>query len=69
MFGSGLGQGIPPYVAAPAFTMGIGAGTFALPYVGLQFKFMQFLGNQQPIAAIGCALVGVSLILFGGRRG
>src|SRR5499433_2346054 len=23
-----LGQGIPPYVAAPAFTMGIGAGTF-----------------------------------------
>src|SRR5215475_16995 len=23
-----MGQGIPPYVAAPAFTMGIGAGTF-----------------------------------------
>src|SRR6267154_722363 len=23
-----LGQGIPPYIAAPAFTMGIGAGTF-----------------------------------------
>src|ERR1700759_5846881 len=23
-----LGQGVPPYVAAPAFTMGIGAGTF-----------------------------------------
>ena len=23
-----IGQGIPPYVAAPAFTMGIGAGTF-----------------------------------------
>lgn len=43
----------------------IGAGSFILPMMGLQFRIMKPLESSQPIAGIVVALVGAALIAMG----
>jgi hypothetical protein len=46
-----------------------GAVTYVLPtYFGLSFKFMDVLGSNRDMFAAGLGLIGISLMLFGGRR-
>jgi hypothetical protein len=58
-----LGQGIPPYVAAPAFTMGIGAGTFVnLVQFGTFQKLFPGLKYEAPYLTYWAVGMGVYIL-------
>jgi H+/gluconate symporter-like permease len=58
-----LGQGIPPYVAAPAFTMGIGAGTFVnLVQFGTFQKLFPGLKYEAPYLTYWAIAMGVYIL-------
>lgn len=58
-----LGQGIPPHVAAPAFTMGIGAGTFVnLVQFGTFQKLFPGLKYEAPYLTYWAIAMGVYII-------
>jgi hypothetical protein len=40
----------------------LGAGSFILPMLGLQFKLMRLFGDAQPIVAIIAVLLGAVLL-------
>ncbi|MBX9645909.1 MAG: hypothetical protein K2X57_02505 [Xanthobacteraceae bacterium] len=58
-----LGQGIPPHVAAPAFTMGIGAGTFVnLVQFGTFQKLFPGLKYEAPYLTYWAIAMGVYIL-------
>ncbi len=44
-----------------------GAGGFVLPFFGLQFKLLNLLGESQSYVAGALAIVGILVMIFGGR--
>ena len=58
-----MGQGIPPYVAAPAFTMGIGAGTFVnLVQFGTFQKLFPGIKYEAPYLTYWAIAMGVYIL-------
>jgi hypothetical protein len=47
----------------------LGAGSFILPMVGLQFRLMSIFGDAQPVVAVVAVLVGVVLLVISTMRG
>jgi hypothetical protein len=48
-----------------AFLIILGAGSFVLPRMGMQFWVMEVFGNARPAVAVGAIGVGVALLLVG----
>src|SRR5947208_4749324 len=58
-----MGQGIPPYVAAPVFTMGIGAGTFInLVQFGTFQKLFPGLKYEAPYLTYWIIVISVDIL-------
>jgi len=46
----------------------LGVGSLVLPYLGLQFRLMDFVDPYQPWVGIIVAAVGLITVLFGAQR-
>lgn len=46
----------------------LGAGSFILPYFGIQFKILSIMGEATPYVAAGLAVLGLIMVFAGGGR-
>ena len=51
-----------------AMMLFFGAGGFALPFFGLQFRLLNIFGNSQLYIAGALVIVGLLMMIFGGRQ-